>query len=136
MIERKMYKVPELAERWGISRSAIYRLIYKGLLPFKKLGGSVRFRLEDIERIERTGTRPGKVPKPLKPKVEQAPATALIAAAPSLKLPAIPIPVPVLNGGEIQGRTRKVCCLLPKGAPPVVSRRKHHSCRKRQKGLQ
>ena len=41
-----------LAERWSVSRETLKRRERAGLLPFLKLGRDVRYRLDDIERIE------------------------------------------------------------------------------------
>lgn len=45
--------VAELCARWNISVMTIWRLRRKGVLVPMKLGNSVRFRLGDVERIER-----------------------------------------------------------------------------------
>jgi len=42
-----------LAERWVKSTMSLKRMEKAGLLPFLKLGRDVRYRHEDIERIER-----------------------------------------------------------------------------------
>jgi hypothetical protein len=42
-----------LAERWSVSRETLKRRERAGLLPFLKLGRDVRYRLDDIERIEK-----------------------------------------------------------------------------------
>jgi predicted site-specific integrase-resolvase len=41
-----------LAERWSVSRETLKRRERAGLLPFLKLGRDVRYRMDDIERIE------------------------------------------------------------------------------------
>lgn len=44
----------ELAERWRLSPETVLRWKRRGLIPFVVLpGGSIRYRLEDVERIER-----------------------------------------------------------------------------------
>jgi predicted site-specific integrase-resolvase len=41
-----------LAERWRVSRETLKRREKAGILPFLKLGRDVRYKIEDIERIE------------------------------------------------------------------------------------
>ena len=41
-----------LAERWSVSRETLKRREKAGHLPFLKLGRDVRYRMDDIERIE------------------------------------------------------------------------------------
>jgi hypothetical protein len=41
-----------VSERWQVSIMTLKRMERAGLLPALKLGRSVRYRLEDIERIE------------------------------------------------------------------------------------
>jgi hypothetical protein len=41
-----------LADRWQFSVETLKRREHAGLLPFLKLGRSVRYRLADIERLE------------------------------------------------------------------------------------
>ena len=45
--------ISELAERWGMSRATIYRNRVKGRLPSIDFLGNVRFKLSDIEEIEK-----------------------------------------------------------------------------------
>jgi predicted DNA-binding transcriptional regulator AlpA len=47
--------------RLDASRSTLYRLRRAGILPSVRIGGSIRYRLLDIERIVREGT--GAYPK-------------------------------------------------------------------------
>ncbi len=42
----------QLAERWNLSRESLKRREKAGTLPFLKLGRDVRYRIEEIERIE------------------------------------------------------------------------------------
>jgi excisionase family DNA binding protein len=42
----------QLAERWSVPKSQIYRLTREGRIPVVKLGRYVRFRLDAIERFE------------------------------------------------------------------------------------
>ncbi|MBI5221502.1 MAG: helix-turn-helix domain-containing protein [Candidatus Magasanikbacteria bacterium] len=39
----------ELAKIFGISKAGVYRLINKRALPFLKIGGSIRFRPNDVK---------------------------------------------------------------------------------------
>ena len=41
-----------LAERWELSKETLKRREKAGILPFLKLGRGVRYKIEDIERIE------------------------------------------------------------------------------------
>lgn len=42
-----------LSQRWAVSTETLKRREKAGKLPCLKLGKSVRYRIEDIERIER-----------------------------------------------------------------------------------
>jgi predicted site-specific integrase-resolvase len=42
----------ELASRWSVSLETLKRRERAGILPFLKLGHGVRYRFEDIEKIE------------------------------------------------------------------------------------
>jgi excisionase family DNA binding protein len=42
----------ELAERWSIPKSQVYRLTREGRIPVVKLGRYYRYRLDEIERFE------------------------------------------------------------------------------------
>lgn len=42
-----------LADRWVCSLETLKRREKSGLLPFLKIGRGVRYRIEDIERIEK-----------------------------------------------------------------------------------
>ena len=44
----------EVAEYLTISKSGVYRLVYKGDLPFKKVGKLLRFKRDDIEEYFQT----------------------------------------------------------------------------------
>lgn len=46
------YTRQSLAERWQVSTETLKRREKAGLLPFLKLGRGVRYRAEDIEKIE------------------------------------------------------------------------------------
>lgn len=46
----------ELAERWKVKVPTVYQMVYRGQIPFVKLGSSrysaLRFPAEEIERYE------------------------------------------------------------------------------------
>lgn len=42
----------ELAERWSVPKSHVYRLTREGRIPVVKLGRYYRYRLDEIERFE------------------------------------------------------------------------------------
>jgi excisionase family DNA binding protein len=45
----------ELAERWSVGVSQVYRLTREGVLPVTKLGRYYRYRLSAIEDFEQKG---------------------------------------------------------------------------------
>lgn len=49
---KSFYTVSELRERWGVSRATIYREIDRGRLKRFHIGGSVRFKAEDVAEYE------------------------------------------------------------------------------------
>ena len=47
----KAYFTPdELAKHLAVSKATVYRLVNKRQLPFRKIGGVLRFRIDEIER--------------------------------------------------------------------------------------
>jgi excisionase family DNA binding protein len=42
----------QLAERWSVQKSQIYRLARQDLIPTIRIGRYLRFRLDEIERFE------------------------------------------------------------------------------------
>lgn len=52
---RRLLTPDELAERWAVPRSQVYRLARDGRLEPVRLGRYVRFRREAIEEFERAG---------------------------------------------------------------------------------
>lgn len=48
-----LYKVPDVARAYQISRSAAYELVSSGKLRAVRFGRSVRVRREDVERLAR-----------------------------------------------------------------------------------
>jgi excisionase family DNA binding protein len=55
----------EIAARWRLSKSAIYRMKETGHLPYTQLGGAIRFNLADVEAYEAAGYQAA----PIRPKV-------------------------------------------------------------------
>jgi excisionase family DNA binding protein len=52
----KTFLTPEdLAVLLAVSKTTIYRLVVRRQIPFYKIGGSLRFRQEDIERFLESG---------------------------------------------------------------------------------
>jgi hypothetical protein len=52
-IEQKIHlSRHQIAERWQCSTETIKRREKAGILPSHRLGGLVRYRLSDVERIE------------------------------------------------------------------------------------
>ena len=47
--------VEQLAARWQVPRTQVYRLAREGSLPVVRLGRYKRFTLEAVERFEREG---------------------------------------------------------------------------------
>lgn len=45
--------------RLGVSRSTLYRLRRAGILPSVRIGGSIRYRVLDLDRLVREGTGAG-----------------------------------------------------------------------------
>jgi excisionase family DNA binding protein len=43
-------KADELAERWGLNRATVYRLVQRGELPALRIGGSIRIDPREAER--------------------------------------------------------------------------------------
>ena len=46
-MSNKLLNAPELAEKLGVSRAQVYRLIKKGM-PFLKVGGNTRFEFSEV----------------------------------------------------------------------------------------
>ena len=51
MNETKLLKLPEVAARLSASRSTIYRLMARGDLPVVRLGRSIRFPAQAVDRL-------------------------------------------------------------------------------------
>lgn len=59
LIKKPFLTPDELAKFLNISRSSIYRLIENRMIAFYKIGGSLRFRKEDIEGyLEKSKIKP------------------------------------------------------------------------------
>jgi excisionase family DNA binding protein len=53
--EQELFSVKEIAEKLGLSKDTIWRRIREGVLPYYKLGRSVRIRWADVEEyLKRT----------------------------------------------------------------------------------
>jgi len=55
MTASKLLTAEQLAERWQLPTSQVYRLTRKGRLPAVKLGRYYRYRRDVIEKWERAG---------------------------------------------------------------------------------
>ena len=51
----RLLTADELAERWQVPKSHIYRLTREGKIPAVKLGRYYRYRVESIEAFESAG---------------------------------------------------------------------------------
>jgi excisionase family DNA binding protein len=49
----------QLADRWQVRRSQVYRLTREGRIPTVPVGRYYRYRLDAIERFEREAERTG-----------------------------------------------------------------------------
>ena len=54
----KLLTAEELAERWQVALSHVYRLTRQGAIPSVRLGRYRRYRLEAIEAFERGESEP------------------------------------------------------------------------------
>lgn len=63
MEELQLLKPEDVAKRLKVARVTVYKWARKGVLPYYKLEGSVRFKVEDVKdftearRVERGFTR-------------------------------------------------------------------------------
>jgi excisionase family DNA binding protein len=48
-IERRLYRVREVAESWGLSKSKIHQMISDGQIPSVRIGRSVRIPARVVE---------------------------------------------------------------------------------------
>jgi len=53
--EGNMLNVIEVAQRFNVSIATVRKWVLQRRIPFVKVGSLVRFRLEDIEKIEKEG---------------------------------------------------------------------------------
>lgn len=51
----RLLTADDLAERWAVPTSHVYRLAREGRVPVVELGRYRRFRLEAVEQFERDG---------------------------------------------------------------------------------
>lgn len=52
--EQAFFTIPELMDRWKVSRTTIYREIERGRLKRGHIGGLVRFSAQDVADYERS----------------------------------------------------------------------------------
>ena len=60
-VRRRPYRVAELAERWDIDVSTVYRMIYPGVLHAERhspRGGALRVPVDAVAKYERAATVP------------------------------------------------------------------------------
>jgi excisionase family DNA binding protein len=48
----RLLTAEEVAERWQVKRSQVYRLSREGAIPTVRIGKYYRYRLDEIERFE------------------------------------------------------------------------------------
>ena len=53
MKRRQLVNIEELADRLAISKTGAYRLVARNALPFYKIGGVLRFDVDEIEAFLR-----------------------------------------------------------------------------------
>jgi excisionase family DNA binding protein len=51
--EPAFYTIPQLAERWQVSRTTVFNEIRRGRLKRKLIGGQVRFSAEEVSPLSR-----------------------------------------------------------------------------------
>jgi excisionase family DNA binding protein len=51
-VEKTMYTIDELAERWKLDRKTLYLMVSRGELPARRFGRAVRIPRSVVERIE------------------------------------------------------------------------------------
>ena len=51
----RLYKAEDLAERWGVPTSQVYRLARDGKVPAVRVGRYVRFHPDAVAEYERGG---------------------------------------------------------------------------------
>ncbi len=61
--EYQLLTVHQAARRLNVSRSAVYALIERGVLPAIRLGRAIRFRPEDVDELyrQRPAAQRGKI---------------------------------------------------------------------------
>lgn len=52
---RRLLTAEDLADRWQVPKSHVYRLTREGVIPAVRLGRYYRYKLEAIEAFERNG---------------------------------------------------------------------------------
>jgi excisionase family DNA binding protein len=61
MVKERFLKGPQVAEWLGVAKSTIAKWVHYGFIPHVKIGRSVRFRTEDIEKWVIEKTRKGRL---------------------------------------------------------------------------
>ncbi len=56
---RELFRPREVAQMGGFSEAFVYRLIHSGLLPSVRIGGTVRIRFDEVERLMSQGVSDG-----------------------------------------------------------------------------
>ena len=51
----RLLNAGDLAERWGVSKDAVYRMVRQGRIPAVRLGKHVRFHQSSIDEFEANG---------------------------------------------------------------------------------
>ena len=63
-MSEELLKPMQIAERWGVSRSWVYRAAEEGRIPHLRLGGAggpLRFSPSAIDRFEQQARRPRQI---------------------------------------------------------------------------
>ena len=55
---RQDYEVKDVARELNISLQTAYRMLWRGELPFYRIGSRLRVRAEDVERLRQAQTEP------------------------------------------------------------------------------
>lgn len=57
MADEKIYSIEDLAERWGVHKTTVQRMVSSGKLKGFRVGNLWRFREEDIMKYEMGGMK-------------------------------------------------------------------------------
>ncbi len=61
-MQKRLLNVPEVADYLGFSVSAIRKWVRRGMIPFNKVNGGIRFDIERIDQWLQKETITSKVP--------------------------------------------------------------------------